>query len=373
MRLLFSLFALSLCLFAQAQSSNTLPNLPCGQQTRDWIKQNHFDTKIRISTISYNSARQYMYAYVDNPSTKVTCVYGGHEHNYTPNPAPTSPVQTTPPSSWFTSLSTGGTLIINCEHTIPQSFFSENLPMRGDIHHLFPTYEQWNNDRNNFRFTDIPDNLTTKWERLLTSQTTIPTSLIHEYSEFGIVNGEQVYEPREDHKGKLARAVLYFYTVYPTQAGAITRVAELATLQKWHEQFPVTAEERARNNRIEQVQGNRNPFVDNPTWVYQAYCLTPNATSVFDKNTEGGQNLKIQSLRQASAFSHLSVELVAQKSGVGTAQIFDTMGKLISTHTLSIGVGVQTLNLPTENLTTGLYILKLTQGQDSVSEKFIRL
>ena len=34
--------------------------------------------------------------------------------------------------------------------------------------------------------------------------------------------------------------------------------------QRWNQEDPVTAEERRRNNVIEQLQGNRNPFIDEP-------------------------------------------------------------------------------------------------------------
>jgi hypothetical protein len=33
---------------------------------------------------------------------------------------------------------------INTEHPIPQSWFDEQVRMRADIHHLFPTYDTWN-------------------------------------------------------------------------------------------------------------------------------------------------------------------------------------------------------------------------------------
>ena len=368
----FLLFLLFLANFAAKAQS--LPNLPCGQQTRNWIKSNYFDGKIRTSSISYNSARQYMYAYVDNPDSVTTCVYGGYRHPYKPQTKPTNPVQLTPPSDWLTSLLTGSTLMINCEHTVPQSFFSENLPMRGDIHHLFPTYEKWNNDRNNFRFAEIPDASTSKWEINLTSQTTIPTTNIDEYSELGTVNGELVYEPREEHKGRVARAVLYFFTVYPDAVGnatdttEIVRVAALETLKMWHERFPPNAADALRNTRIEQAQGNRNIFVDNPNWIYQAWCLNPSMTNILNYKSDKG--LTINSLNTLSETNNLLLNINAVKEASANFDVFDTAGRLLLSQKRTLYVGQNNLDLPLNHVPKGIFILRIIQGESTVSQKF---
>jgi endonuclease I len=42
----------------------------------------------------------------------------------------------------------------------------------------------------------------------------------------------------------------------------------LETLLDWHSKFPVTQYERDRNEMIaEQLQFNRNPFIDNQQWA----------------------------------------------------------------------------------------------------------
>lgn len=41
-------------------------------------------------------------------------------------------------------------------------------------------------------------------------------------------------------------------------------IAALRTLLYWHQIVPVSNEERARNQAIQKLQGNRNPFVDRP-------------------------------------------------------------------------------------------------------------
>jgi endonuclease I len=79
--------------------------------------------------------------------------------------------------------------------------------------------------------------------------------------------GRLVFEPRDEVKGRVARALVYAAVVY----GVPLDPVELATIVGWHRQFPPTHEERARNDRIERVQGNRNLFVDDPDLVFR--CL----------------------------------------------------------------------------------------------------
>ena len=63
-----------------------------------------------------------------------------------------------------------------------------------------------------------------------------------------------------------------------TQSGSNASVAYmgfLSTLLQWHQQDPVDAAERLRNEVIQTYQGNRNPFIDHPEWVaciYQSVC-----------------------------------------------------------------------------------------------------
>ncbi|MEL6673342.1 MAG: endonuclease [Bacteroidota bacterium] len=229
--------------------AQTAPPGLTGQALRDWIKINFYDGQ--HTTLGYSTARGYMYAYIDNKNNQLTCDYSGYQLSWAYGNTGTNPAP------------------INCEHTVPQSFFGSAEPMRSDIHHLFPTYGNWNSTRSNYPFAEIDDNTTTKWMRSDQEQSTIPSSLIDEYSEYA----NQEFEPREDHKGDCARAIFYFYTMYPTQAGSITSVGDINTLYQWHLQDPPDANEVLRNDDIETYQGNRNPFVDNPTWVADAWNL----------------------------------------------------------------------------------------------------
>ena len=69
--------------------------------------------------------------------------------------------------------------------------------------------------------------------------------------------------PRGDHRGNTARAIFYISVRYakPVPTGME------AVLKSWHLDDPVDAAERARETRVENVQGNPNPFVDFPQLV----------------------------------------------------------------------------------------------------------
>lgn len=221
-----------------------------GAALRANLKANWYDG--RTSVLSYSSARQRMYSSIDVRGGKITCVYTGYQR----------------PSS-----SSSNADPINCEHTVPQSFFSSASPMVSDIHHLFPTYSSANSARSNYAFDEFTDGQTRTYYYVVnntyTASTTLPSGF--DAAQASKISTSTRWEPREEHKGDLARCIFYFYTMYPTQAGTLDRVADPDVLYQWHLQDPVSDVERDRNNGIEDAQGNRNPYVDFPDAVLQAW------------------------------------------------------------------------------------------------------
>lgn len=140
---------------------------------------------------------------------------------------------------------------INCEHTWPQSRFSNNAPkniQKADLHHLYPTDSKANSTRGNVNFGELSS----------------PEELNNcESSHRGDIagDGHSGFEPPQEHKGNVARALFYFSIRYKIQ---IPDYEEMY-LRQWHQQDPVDEEEIVRNNKVEEIQGNRNPFVDDPT------------------------------------------------------------------------------------------------------------
>jgi len=193
---------------------------------------------------TYKAARRAIFANVDNHAGHVTCVYTGAAISTTEIPSDS---------------------VMNVEHTWPQSKFQKRLPMRADLHHLFPTLSRVNSVRGNHPFAEIPDIQTEEWWVTKTPQTAVPAAaVIDSFSE----STSSVFEPREDHKGNVARAMFYFWTVYGDSGVTPHWIdSQVATLTAWHEDDPVDAAERDRNAKIKDLQGNHNPFVLDPTLV----------------------------------------------------------------------------------------------------------
>lgn len=150
---------------------------------------------------------------------------------------------------------------LNCEHTWPQSKFIKDKTNKelenaqlSDLHHLFPAEKNANQIRANFEFQNVIEDLN------LGSNCTASKS-----GQTKVKPGNFYFEPPHNHKGNVARAMFYFSTYYRLPIDAIQE----ATLRQWHKLDPVDKSESERNSKIEQIQGNRNPFIDYPELVDQ--------------------------------------------------------------------------------------------------------
>ncbi|MEQ9310204.1 MAG: endonuclease [Balneolaceae bacterium] len=251
--LLFSLYIVG---YAKAQTDNI------GSTLNDstlivYLRNNYAPT----SPKNYDEARDSMYLSIDvDESDSLTGVYTGLRAKADGSRTPSN-----------------GSLSFNTEHSWPQSFYDNKEPMRGDIHHLFPTWSSPNQSRSNHPFGEVADNLTTSWWYWKNggSISSIPSENIDFYSEYG----NSVFEPREDHKGNAARAMFYFWTLYQTNADIINDDFDNEVffsgmkdiLFQWHQDDPVDAAEVARSLAVESVQGNKNPFIHDTTLVRRAF------------------------------------------------------------------------------------------------------
>ncbi|KHE73055.1 endonuclease I family protein [Halobacillus sp. BBL2006] len=147
----------------------------------------------------------------------------------------------------------------NCEHTVPQSWFDEHEPMRGDLHHLFTCEPRCNSIRGNYPYHDFKD---------YPERTEVEINRVEKQcgkAEDGL------FEP-EYAKGTVARAMLYFLIRYPDRIGSNHKdKIDEQLLLEWHRNEPPEVYEFHRNQAIYEVQGNRNPFIDFPVEMIMIY------------------------------------------------------------------------------------------------------
>ncbi len=120
-------------------------------------------------------------------------------------------------------------------------------------------------------------------------------------------DSDWTWEPRDEVKGDVARAIFYMDTRYEGNNGELdleildnTNVApnrepyygKLTTLLRWHNEDPVSTEEAARNELIyTDYQHNRNPYIDHPEYaglVYGNPVTNQSITSYNFGNVEVG-------------------------------------------------------------------------------------
>lgn len=153
----------------------------------------------------------------------------------------------------------------NTEHTFPQGYFSQNEPMRSDLHHLFPTNDAANNSRSNYAFG--------------IATTPYVNDAVNTPSHLG---ANTIYEPRDVQKGRTARAMMYFVLRYQDYSNFF--VSQENILRKWSVDFPPTEIDKKRNTDILLVQKNRNPFVDYPQFAERITKLVATSTEPIKKS-----------------------------------------------------------------------------------------
>ncbi len=101
------------------------------------------------------------------------------------------------------------------------------------------------------------------------------------FAREGLGYDGEVFEPADEYKGDFARGYLYFAVRYLTGNNHLNcSVSEMiqdngidfepwaiSMLLKWHKADPVSKRELKRNDEIYKIQGNRNPFIDNPEYA----------------------------------------------------------------------------------------------------------
>jgi hypothetical protein len=202
------------------------------------------------TNMNYIDARTLLFQTLDKVDGYVRCVYTGqdyaidNEYNGSDNP--------------------------DTEHAYAQSWFDGSIESikKADVHNLFITTKIINASRANLPF-DVVTNTTSNY-----------ASYNGYVSKRGTnANGQTVFEPADQIKGNIARALLYFHVRYGqtlSQGG----VDMLDRLISWHEADPVDDDELEDNTLIFDFQSNRNPFIDHPEYVSSIWGGSVSTTTI---------------------------------------------------------------------------------------------
>ena len=149
--------------------------------------------------------------------------------------------------------------LVNIEHVYPMSWVVNMIgcgdrdlcrrysdlfnQIEADMHNMYPSRRDLNYERGSLSFGTVQGE-----ER--------------EYDDvdFEVDLRKRIIEPTQESRGNIARAMLYMEDAYELKIFSKQR----KLLKAWHSQDLPTERERRRNDLIEQVQGNRNHFIDYP-------------------------------------------------------------------------------------------------------------
>ena len=200
--------------------------------------------------LSLSDTRDTLYKRIYLENDTVYCVYTQMGKYLDPN---------SDPSQYL--FESGNNDDINLEHIYPRSKGADSGFASSDMHHLIPTRVPVNSARASDPFMEINDAQTNSWFYLEQTLNSKPNSNIDLYSE----DTDSAFEPREDAKGNIARAMFYFYTMYTNEANNSDPFyfeSQLEQLCDWHYEDPVDSLEWVRTWKIADYQGGKpNPFV----------------------------------------------------------------------------------------------------------------
>lgn len=164
-----------------------------------------------------------------------------------------------------------------------------------DLYNIRPSYESVNVVRSNYLYKENSKMNATdneSWNPF--DPKYVPSSFNMTYESYGKTvhasysgNGGD-----ETYRGEIARILFYDATRYEklkladnndpnanfSTSGASNTMGDLSTLLEWNLKYPVTEREKLRNDVIESIQGNRNPFVDNNSYACRIWGRTNAST-----------------------------------------------------------------------------------------------
>jgi len=266
------------------------------------------------------------------------------------------------------------------EHTFPHSWmpsFPANNPEQpeyNDQHNLYPTRQTNVNDvRCNYPFGEV-----------------VTQEAAYLDGKLGLdANGKRVYEPRDSHKGRAARTLMYMATCYNTASlsfnfnrpngltcsgTAINYPQDQNLIKKWHIMFPPDNFDMGRNDYLDSLQTNRNPFVDQPD--YACFIDFSNMTKI-ESPADPCYTIGVEKINNMHLAAYPNPNngtfRVSFKGSGETLQlaIVDVTGKVIYSKSIGASSDVNIIDLDSQFISAGIYMMTLRGAKSHASTPII--
>jgi endonuclease I len=234
------------------------------------------------------------------------------------------------------------------EHVYPRSLGTPNLGFENagsDAHNLRAIDTDRNGSRSNRIFEAGPS------------------------SVMSFVTSTGNWYPSDEWRGDVARMIMYMYVRYPTQclatnvgAGSTSYSIDMPNVfLDWNAQDPVSQYEMNRNNILNTIQGNRNPFIDNP---YLATIIWNGPAAANPWNLLSSNDTNHSDVRIYPTITNDIVHINNPNNFSFHYIVYNTMGQQVSFNNTTNEIDIS-------NNTRGLYFIKLQFENKSKTFKII--
>lgn len=303
----------------------------------------------------------------------ITCSYSGEEKIYTE------------PFDWTTSnFSREHTYCNSWQPTTNNTPDNTNLPEYNDYHMLTPTNQiQVNAVRSNYPLDEVVG-------------TPLSTYL---GSKLGYnAAGKKVFEPRDSDKGDAARCMMYESVCYTGVAysgppntncvyggswsfpsyisSTIPYGQDQDVLKRWHYADPPSDLEIARNDYVDSIQGNRNPFID--SMQYACYIDFSTMTKISGTpapcntaSVEDNQTKDLIQLAPNPNNGNFTTYYTSSKEQKVNLKLFDVAGRIVYTDEIKVNTGSNSIEMQLQNLNKGIYLFEFTTQTGKQNVKLV--
>ena len=290
----------------------------------------------------------------------VVCSYSGYKAVYNP------------PFDWTSND-------FSREHTFPHTWMptfpadNPEKPEYNDQHMLYPTKQNdVNAERSNYPLGEV---------------ITVQSAFLDGKVGLNVI-GKKVYEPRDEHKGNAARAIMYQSICYTGVSGNLWNLPnpisptlqygqDQEVLKAWHYQDPPDAYEIARNDFLDSIQGNRNPFIDSMHYAcfIDFYTMTKIPNVIAPCGSFVGVNSIKNTFIDFSVFPNPSSGsfsyLVNTENGNYELNISDLSGRSIYKKQIETKSGKLYGTVSDVILNSGIYFIEISSDKGKWVKKLV--